>query len=67
MSQKAKAGVPDSAAIREVWAWKDAIYAEVSHLPLDEALRVIGAKAREAVKEYESFRAARVRGGARPR
>lgn len=63
MSQNTKSSAPDSAAIRDVWAWKEAIYQEVAHLPLSEALHAIGAKARDAGKEYDAFRAARARGG----
>ena len=32
-------GVPK--ALRDVWAWKDAVYREVKDLPVDEALSAI--------------------------
>ena len=35
-------------ALREVWAWKDAIYQEVKHLPRDQMLRAILDNARKA-------------------
>lgn len=28
-------------ALRDVWAWKEAIYRDVKHLPLDKALAAI--------------------------
>lgn len=65
MSQITKPSAPDSVAIRDLWARKEAIYQEVAHLPLSEALQVIGVKARDAGKEYDAFRAARARGGPR--
>ena len=47
------------AALREVWEWKDCIYQEVAHLPLEEALRVISEKARVAGEEFDRSQASR--------
>jgi hypothetical protein len=37
--------------LREVWAWKDASYREVAHLPPREALREIIRRSREDARE----------------
>lgn len=39
-------------ALREVWEWKDSIYREVAHLPVEEGLKQILAKAAEASKHF---------------
>lgn len=38
-------------ALRDVWAWKDAIYQEVKHLPRDLMLRAMLDNARKATLE----------------
>lgn len=35
-------------ALREVWEWKDSIYQDVKHLPVDQALHEIMRMAHEA-------------------
>ncbi len=40
-----------SSALREVWAWKDAIYQEVKHLPRDQMLRALLDNAHKAALE----------------
>jgi len=38
-------------ALREVWAWKDAIYQDVKHLPRDQMLRAMLDNAHKAALE----------------
>ena len=47
MSRKAQV----SKALREVWAWKDASYREVAHLPPREALREIIRRSQKEARE----------------
>jgi len=42
-----------SKKLEEVWQWKDAIYREVAHLPLDRAIDEILKKAQAIGKEYD--------------
>ncbi|MBI3985317.1 MAG: hypothetical protein HY343_00195 [Lentisphaerae bacterium] len=51
MNEKSEPFVPK--ALRDVWAWKDAIYREVSHLPVEEAVRVVMEKAAKTARKYE--------------
>ncbi len=39
-------------ALREVWAWKDAVYEGVKELPAEEAVRVILARAQKTVEKH---------------
>jgi hypothetical protein len=39
-----------SDAQRDVWAWKDALYEDVAHLPRREALRTLLGNAQKAMK-----------------
>lgn len=41
--------VPD--ALRQVWAWKEAIYQDVKHLPVRDALHAIVEKANRAAEQ----------------
>ena len=47
MSKKTKV----SNALREVWAWKEASYREVAHLPTREALRELIRRAQAESRE----------------
>ena len=38
--------------LREVWEWKDSIYREVAHLPVEEGLKLILEMAGEASREF---------------
>jgi hypothetical protein len=40
-----------SKALREVWAWKEASYREVAHLPTREALREIIRRSQAVARE----------------
>ena len=46
------AGVPK--ALRDVWAWKDAVYREVENLPVDQALAAIFDRAERTAPERRS-------------
>ena len=37
-----------SKALREVWAWKEAVYRDVKHLPVEKALSAILDRAQES-------------------
>jgi hypothetical protein len=41
-----------SKRLEDVWAWKDAIYNEVAHLPTEEALAEILKKAHAVSEKY---------------
>jgi hypothetical protein len=53
-------------ALREVWDWKEAVYEGVKHLPPEEAVRAILAKAAATVRKHNVWAEstpARVPGG----
>jgi hypothetical protein len=43
-------------ALRDVWAWKEAIYQEVKHLPTDKAISAILDMAQKAASHSEPRR-----------
>ena len=55
-----------SKAQRDVWAWKDAIYQEVRHLPVKEALAAILDRAEETRPKAKRRRPQRRRSPRRP-
>jgi len=51
MNEKSEPFVPK--ALRDVWTWKNAVYREVSHLPMEEAVRVVMEKAAKTARKYD--------------
>jgi len=41
--------------LREVWEWKDSIYREVAHLPVEEGLKEILEKGERSVQGVRAF------------
>lgn len=46
----------DPKAMRDVWAWKEAIYQDVKHLPVKKALAAILDQAQQAASEAKPRR-----------
>jgi hypothetical protein len=45
-----------SKALRDVWEWKEAVYRDVKHLPVEEALAAILDQAQESSVTVKSHR-----------